>query len=700
MGGTISRVEIAQQLKKNTDMIIAAAVLGIVLLIIIPLPPMALDIFLTISITMALLIIMITMFTTEPLQFAIFPALLLVTTLYRLSLNISSTRLILGDAQAGSDAQAGKIINAFGQFVVGGDYIVGAIVFIIITVIQFVVITNGAGRVAEVAARFTLDAMPGKQMSIDADFNSGLISEIEARERRRKLQREADFFGAMDGASKFVRGDAIAGIVIIIVNIIGGITIGIVREGYDIMTSLQTYTILTIGDGLVSQIPALLISTASGILVTRATADASFGSDLMKQFLNFPKIFFIVAGILMVIGFIPAMPEVVFFILASAMGFVGFTLINDNKQKELHAQEEKARKKVREKREPENVLQLLETDPLQIEIGYNLIPMTDEKSGGDLLQRLAAVRRQSAVEMGIYVRPIRIRDNLQLPPNRYIFKIRGEEIESGELMPDHFMALNPTGEKINVEGIPTTEPTFGLTAWWITKDKKDHVETVGFTVVDCPTVLVTHLTEFVKKYAHELLGRQDVKELLDVVAEKNSAVVEELVPAQMSIGEVQKILQNLLKENVPAKDIITILEALGDGIRINKELDFLIDHVRQALARSICRSLLNAQNKLQVITLHPQLEQMMTDTIQTTQLGAYPVLEPQVSRKIMDSIANSLEKAIKHGYSPVLLCSPRLRLPLKRFIARQMSTTAVISMNEVISEIEIEAVGTVAIDEN
>ncbi len=691
---TYSPANIRQHVKNNTDLVVAAAILGIVLLIIIPLPPMALDIFLTISITLSLVIIMITMFTTEPLQFSIFPTLLLVTTLYRLALNISSTRLILGEAEAG------KIINGFGQFVIGGDYVVGTVVFIIITVIQFVVITSGAGRVSEVGARFTLDAMPGKQMSIDADFNSGLITEDEARERRRKLQREADFFGAMDGASKFIRGDAIAGIVIIIINIIGGITIGVLQKGMDVMTSVQTYTILTIGDGLVSQIPALLISTSSGILVTRATSDASFGTDLAQQFLNFPKILFVVAGVLFVIGLIPAMPGLVFLTLSVALGFLGYRLLNGKKKHELYIQQEDAKRQVQEPREPENVLQYVETDPLQIQIGYNLIPLTDERSGGNLLQRLAAVRRQCAVEMGIYVRPIRIRDNLQQPPNQYSFIVRGEEIESGELMPDHFLVLNPTGQEINIHGIPTTEPTFGLSAWWVTQDQQDQVEMAGLTVVDCPTVLVTHLTEFIKKHAHELLGRQDVKELIDVVKEKNPAVVEELFPALMSIGEIQKVLQNLLLENVPVKDIITILEALGDGARANKDLDFLIERVRQSLSRSICRSLLNHENKLQVITLHPSMEKMLSDSIQPTQLGSYPVLEPGLARQVLESISRTVEKALDRGYAPVLLCSARLRLPLKRLIARQIPATAVISVNEVIPDIEIEAVGTVVIDEN
>ena len=691
---TFTRAGITQQLQRNTDIAIASAILGIVLMIIIPLPPLALDFFLTISITLALVIIMITMFTVEPLQFSVFPALLLVTTLYRLALNISSTRLILGEAQAG------RIIEGFGQFVVGGNYIVGAIVFTIITVIQFVVITNGAGRVSEVTARFTLDAMPGKQMSIDAEFNSGLISEAEARDRRRKLQSEADFFGAMDGASKFVRGDAIAGIVIIVINVIGGITIGVLQKGMDMTESVQVYTILTIGDGLVSQLPALLISTASGILVTRATTDSSFGTDLANQFLNFPKVLFVVAAILLIIGLIPAMPTFVFAILSGTLGYVGYTLLNEQKKTELQAREETARKKVQEHREPENVMQFLETDPLQIEIGYNLIPLTDERNNGDLLQRLTSVRRQCATEMGVFVKPIRIRDNLQLPPNQYVFKLRGEEIEGGELIPGKYLALNPTNQEMKIDGVPTTEPTFGLPAWWITADKKEDAENSGFTVVDCSTVLITHLTEFIKKYAHELLGRQDVKELLDVVRENNPAVVEELMPDLMTVGEVQKVLQNLLREFVPLRDIITILESLGDGARLNKDTDFLTDHVRQSLSRGICRRLLNQDNKLQVITLHPNLEQLLTDSVQATQLGSYPVLEPRLARQILDKIADSIEKSIARGYAPVLLSSPRLRLPLRRFIVRQLPSTAVLSMNEIIPEIDIEAVGTVVMNED
>ncbi len=687
----LSRSAIAGELKKNTDLIIAGLVLMIVLMIIIPLPPGALDVFLVISITIGLVIVLITMFTTEPLQFSIFPALLLVTTLYRLSLNISSTRLILGQADAG------KVIEAFGSFVVGGNYIVGFIVFIIITIIQFVVITSGAGRVAEVAARFTLDAMPGKQMSIDADFNSGLITETEARERRRRLQREADFFGAMDGASKFVRGDAIAGIIITIINIIGGIVIGLIYMGMDVMEALQTYTILTIGDGLVTQIPALLISTSSGILVTRASSDASFGSDVAVQFTRFPKIVFLVAGILFILGLIPAMPNILFMVMSLLAGYTGYRMLGGLKKKEMAQREAEAREQIQQqqRREPEAVASYFQIDPLQIEIGYNLIPLTDESVGGDLLARLAAVRRQCAAELGIYVRPIRIRDNLQLSPNSYVFKLRGEESASGELMPGHYLAMDPTGQDLSVPGIPTVEPTFGLPAWWIPAAEKDKVEMLGLTVVDCSTILVTHLTEFIKNYGHELLGRQEIKELLEVVREKDSAVLDDLPPELISLGDVQKVLQSLLKEKVPIRDLVTILEALADGVRMNKDIDFLIEHTRQALSRTICRAYVTPDNKLQVVTLHPKLEQTLADAVQPTQLGAYPVIEPGFARQVLDRAKEAVEKVTMRGITPVVLCSPRRRLPFNRFTERYSPGLVILSLNEGASNVEVEVVGTV-----
>lgn len=680
-------------LKRSSDLVISGLIISIVLLIIVPLSPGVLDILLTLNITIGMVILLITMFTVEPLQFSVFPSLLLVTTLFRLALNISATRLIL------SHAAAGKVIAAFGQFVVGGNYVVGMVVFIIITVIQFVVITNGAGRVAEVAARFTLDAMPGKQMSIDAEFNAGLINEKEARERRRRLQREADFFGAMDGASKFVRGDAIAGIIIIMINILGGFIIGVAQKNMELLQAVQTYTMLTIGDGLVAQIPALLISTATGIMVTRSTSDASFGKDLSRQFTNFPRVLMIVACMLFVLGLIPAMPNLLFMALAGGMGYYSYYMIRkDNKEKILDKERAAALQAQEQKKEPENVFTYFQVDTLEIEIGYNLISLTDEKQGGDLLQRLAAVRRQCAGEMGIYVRPIRIRDNLQLNPNAYSFKLRGAEIASGELMPGHYLAMDPLGQDLQVKGIATTEPTFGLPAWWVSPEDRDRVELTGFTVVDCSTVLVTHITEVIKRYAHELLGRQEVKELIDVVKERNPVVVDELLPDLLTLGEVQKVMQNLLRERVPIRDLASILEALADGARVSRDTDYLTEHARQSLARTICRQYIGAGAKISVLTLHPRLEQTIVDSIEQTQLGSYPVLEPGLARRILDKLKESIEKLTIIGLPPVVLCSARARLPFRRLLERYLPNVAVLSLNEIAPSIEIEAIGTVMLD--
>ncbi|HBV96617.1 MAG: flagellar biosynthesis protein FlhA [Peptococcaceae bacterium BICA1-7] len=679
-------------LKKNTDMFIAGLVIGILLMIIIPLPPYVLDFMLTISISLGLVILLITMFTTEPLQFSIFPSLLLITTLYRLALNISSTRLILGQAEAG------RVIEAFGTFVVGSNYVVGFIVFIIITIIQFVVITSGSGRVAEVAARFTLDAMPGKQMSIDADFNSGLISESEARERRKKLQREADFFGAMDGASKFVRGDAIAGILITVINVVGGIVIGVLQLEMEVAQSVQVYTVLTIGDGLVAQIPALLISTSAGILVTRATSDNSFGEDIAGQFTRFPKILFLVSGIIFILGLIPAMPNILFLLVSAGIGFIAYSLITTNKKKEVQIKEAVAREKAQRKKEPEAVTAFFQVDPLQIEIGYNLIPLTDDSQGGDLLGRLSAVRRQCATEMGVYVRPIRIRDNLQLSANGYVFKLRGEEAASGDLLVGSYLAMDPSGREVEIEGIPTKEPTFGLDAMWISPDQKEKAEMSGMTVVDCSTVLVTHLTEFIRSNSHELLGRQEVKELIEAVRERDPAVLEDLTPDAIALGDIQKVLQNLLREKVPIRDMVSILEAIADGVRINRDIDFLTDHVRQAIARTISRQYVNRENKLEVITLHPRVEQNVGDSIQATQLGAYPVMEPGIARELLEAIMETVEKVSVKGITPIILCSPKVRLPLRKFTERYLPGLVLLSLNEISPNVEVEAVGTVVVN--
>ncbi|MGQ9531333.1 MAG: flagellar biosynthesis protein FlhA [Desulfotomaculales bacterium] len=684
---------VRERVRLHTDLIVAGMVLATVLLIVVPIPPTLLDLLLIVSITAGMLTLLITLFTTEALQFSVFPTWLLVATLFRLALNIASTRLIL------TTASAGKVIPAFGEFVVAGSYVVGAVVFLIITVVQFVVITGGAGRVAEVAARFTLDAMPGKQMSIDADFNAGLITEAEARERRRRLQREADFFGAMDGASKFVRGDAIAGLIIILINIIGGLLIGLLQMGMDPGTAARTYTILTIGDGLVAQIPALLISTATGVLVTRATADAAFGREASRQFLSFPRTLYVVAAVLGVIGLIPAMPNFLFLTMAAGAGLLAHSLAQEERRRVAREQEMAARQ-VQQRREPENVLQYFQVDPLEIEIGYHLISLTDEARGGDLLQRLAAVRRQCALDTGIYVRPIRIRDNLQLPPSSYVIKIRGVEVARGELLPGHYLVLDPGGLGPPPEGVPTREPTFGLPAWWVNGAARQRAEVAGYTVVDAATVLVTHLTETIKAHAHELLGRQEMKELLDTVKERQPALIEELVPGLLTVGEVQKVFQNLLRERIPVRDLTTILEALADAARVSRSPDFLTEQARLRLARTITRLYATPEGKLEAITLHPRLEQMLAERLQETPEGVYPAVEPGTVQRMVRQLKDLAARFTARGLTPVVLCSPSVRPGLRRLLERYLPGVAVVSIGEILPGTEIEAVGTVTAGED
>ncbi|NYC93927.1 flagellar biosynthesis protein FlhA [Clostridium acetobutylicum] len=521
--------------KDNRDVIVSLAIVGIVIMMIVPLPAKVLDFFIAFNITMSVIIILLTMFITEALQFSVFPTLLLVTTLFRISLNISSTRLIL------LNGYAGDIISAFGSFVVGGNYVVGIIIFLIIIIVQFVVITNGSGRVAEVAARFTLDAMPGKQMTIDADLNAGLITEEEAKTKRKNLQLEADFFGAMDGASKFVKGDAVSSLIICAINIIGGIIMGVLMRNLSIAQAAQQYVILTIGDGLVSQVPALLISVATGILVTRSKNNESLGNELLGQVTAFPKVLALASVVLFTLAIIPGFPHLVFLILATAMGVSAYLLFKDEmSQKIIEAETQNMQVMEKEKREPENVMKLISVEPMEIEIGYGLIPLADENSGGDLLQRIASVRRQCAIEMGVVVQPIRIRDNLQLKTNEYVVKIRGTIVSKGELMPNMLLCMDPANENSDIKGIRTIEPTFGLPAMWINKDQREDAEIRGLTVVDPTTVMITHLTETVKDHSFELLGRQEVKEIVDSMKEKYSAVVEELIPDLLTIGELQK----------------------------------------------------------------------------------------------------------------------------------------------------------------
>ncbi|WP_461615318.1 flagellar biosynthesis protein FlhA [Clostridium sp. Marseille-QA1073] len=679
-------------IKKNSDIIIAFGVIGIVLMIIIPLPPTLLDIFLAINISISVIIMLITMFTTSILQLSVFPTLLLVTTLFRLALNISSTRLILGDGYAGD------IIETFGQFVVRGDYVVGIIIFLIIVIIQFVVITAGAGRVSEVSARFTLDAMPGKQMSIDADLNAGMISEEEARERRKNLQREADFYGAMDGASKFVKGDAIAGIIITIINIAAGIVIGVVMKGWNIGDAAAKYTILTVGDGLVSQIPALLISTSSGILVTRSGSDENFGKQLGSQLTAFPMVIAMASAVLLVLAIIPGMPSGIFILLSAASGYSAYLLHKDEKQKVIDEMEIEEREIIEtEKREPENVMNLISVEPLEIEIGYGLIPLADDAAGGDLVQRISSVRRQCAIEMGIIVQPIRIRDNLRLKTNEYVIKIRGTVIAKSELMPNMFLCMDPSNEDITMPGIRTIEPTFGIPALWINKDQREEAEIKGLTVVDPTTVMITHLTETIKCHCYELLGRQETKMIIDSVSEKYSTVVEELIPDLMTIGEVQKVLQNLLKEKISIKDMVTILECLADNSRNTRDIELLTEYVRFALGRSICNELVDENNSITVLTLSPDIENMVSNSIQKSVQGSFPAMNPDITTNIFNSLRDLLDVTYFNNNIPVILVSPKIRPAFRKLIEMVFPSLMVLSLNEIPNDIEIKAEGVVSI---
>lgn len=679
-------------LKENLDVLVAIGVIGIVLMIIIPLPKGVLDVLLALNITLSVVIMLITMFTTNVLQLSVFPTLLLVTTLFRLALNISSTRLILTEADAGS------IITAFGDFVVGGNYAVGIIIFIIIVIVNFLVITNGAGRVAEVSARFTLDAMPGKQMSIDADLNSGLIDEATAKSRRQDLQSEADFYGAMDGASKFVKGDAIAGIIITLINIVGGIIIGVMMKGMSAGDAASKYIILTVGDGLVGQIPALLISTSSGILVTRSGSRDNFGKTFANQLTAFPVVTGIAAILMFSIGIIPGMPKLPFFLAAAAMGVLTYLLYKEeNKKQELAIAMEEDEIVEMERKEPENVMNLISVEPMEVEIGYGLIPLADETTGGDLLQRIASVRRQCAIEMGIVVQPIRIRDNLQLRTNEYVIKIRGTVIASSELMPNMLLCMDPTGDNSDIPGIKTIEPTFGLPAVWVNKDQREEAEIKGLTVVDPTTVMVTHLTETIKAHSYELLGRQEVKLIVDNTREKYSAVVDELIPDLLTIGELQKVLQNLLREKVPIKDMVTIMESLADNSRNTKDIKLLTEYVRFSLARTICNQIINEDRAVTVVTLHPQLEELVASNIQKSIQGTFPTIDPDTTTRIFNNIRDTIESVYFYNNQPVILVSPNIRCVFRKLIEMAFPHLMVISLNEIPNDVEIRTEGVVTL---
>jgi len=673
---------------KFREMGVAIIIVSIVLIIILPIPGPALDVLLAINISLSLLILLNSIYAKDALQMSIFPSLLLITTIYRLSLNISAAKLVL------AEGEAGQVIEKFGTFVTRDNIVVGFIIYLIIMIVQFLVITKGAERVAEVAARFTLDAMPGKQMAIDADLNSGLVSETEAKERRKTIQREADFYGAMDGASKFVKGDAIAGIIITIINITGGLIIGVLMRGEQITQALNTYTILTVGDGLVSQIPALLISTATGIIVTRAASDSTLSEGLIKQIFQNPKVMIITSGVCLILALF-GLPTLPFVIIASVLAVIGFKLERELniKQKEMEVKVQET--EVEEIRRPENVVTLLQVDPIELEFGYGVIPLADVNQGGDLLDRVVMIRRQLALELGMIVPMIRLRDNIQLNSNEYIIKIKGVEVAKGELMFENYLAMNPGTVEQEIDGYDTIEPAFGLPAKWITESQREKAEMLGYTVVDLPSIIATHLTEVVKKYSHELLGRQEVQTLIDNVKTNYPAIVDELVPKIMSLGEIQKVLANLLKENVSIRDMVTILETLADYAPITHDADMLTEYVRQGLGRAISRRFITG-NKTSVITIDPQLEQKIIDSVQRTEYGSYVSMEPNESQSIINNLFHQVQNLTSTGQQPIVVASPGVRLYFKRLTEQVLPELIVLSYNELDPNIEIQSVGMVS----
>ena len=680
-------------LKSKFDIFAGFAILGIVLMIIIPLPPFALDILLSVNIALSVLILLLTLFSTNILQLSMFPTILLVTTLFRLGLNISSTRLILGQGYAGS------VIESFGSFVVGGNYVVGVIIFLIIMIVQFVVITNGSGRVSEVSARFTLDAMPGKQMSIDADLGAGIIDEKTARKKRSELQQEVDFYGAMDGASKFVKGDAIAGIIVTIINVIGGIIIGVVMMDMSFGEAVQNFIRLTIGDGLVSQISALLISVSAGILVTKSSSEKNFGNLLGKQLTSAPVTIGMTGAVLLVLGFLPGLPKLSFFTLGAGALATSFLLNKEEKEKneELEAVQNDVEEAKPSLEMAEDVSSLINVEPIEVEIGYGLIPLADEANGGDLLQRIVSIRRQCAIDMGILVQPIRIRDNLQLNPNQYSIKIKGNVVATYDLMPTMLLCMNPMGGEIDIDGIRVKEPTFGLDALWINSDKAEEAELYGLTVVDPTTILVTHLLEIIKSKAHELIGRQEVKLIIDSAKERYSAVVDELIPDLMTLGEVQKVLQNLLREKISIKDRVTILETLADNARNTKDIELLTEYVRMAMSRSICAGLVDETNSITVATLSLEVENIIGNSLQRSINGTYPAIEPDTTNKIFSSIQNTVESIHFNNNRTILLVSPKIRAPFRKLVDMVFPNITVLSLNEIPSDVQIKAQGIVNI---
>ena len=679
---------------KRNDMFLGFYLLAAVIFFIIPIPSWLLDLLILFNISLALIIVFNCLFAKETLGMSGFPTLLLFTTIFRISLNVSSTRLIL------STGNPGRVVEVFGSFVGGGNLVIGAIIFIVLIIVQMMIINKGTERVSEVTARFTLDAMPGKQMAIDADLSSGAITDQEAIARRDKIQAESAFFGAMDGATKYVKGDATAGLIITLINIVGGIVMGITLQGMSAGDALQKYTILTIGDGLVSQIPSMLISLSTGLLVTKASKEESIGDTLIGELFSIPKVLTFVGGTMLGLGaftplnfFFCAGYGILFIVIASS-------LRNAEKKSEIEEEVEEEEVQADEVRRHENVNSLLQVDPIELEFGYGIIPLADVNQGGDLLDRVVMIRRQIALELGAVVPIIRLRDNIQLNPNQYIIKIKGIQVSEGEILFDHYMAMNPGYVEDEITGIPTLEPAFHLEAMWITESQRERAESLGYTVVDPPSIIATHLTEVIKHHLDELLTRQDVQNLIDNIKESNKTLVDELVPKLLGVGEIQKVLQNLLKEGISIRDLVTIFETLADYAATSRDTDILTEYVRQSLKRAISNKYFGDENMTEVITLDPKVEQMIMSSIKQTEQGAYISLDPAVTKKILNATEAEIQKLENKGLNPIIITSPIVRMYFKKMTNEYFSDLVVISYNEIDSDIELKSIGVVTIDDN
>ena len=674
---------------KKADLAVAGYVLAAFIMLIVPISSGLLDVLLCINMAVAFTIMFGSMFAKEALDMSYFPTVLLFTTIFRISLNVSSTRLIL------TSGDPGNVVRTFGQFVGGNDLIMGAIVFIILIIIQFMVINKGSERVAEVTARFTLDAMPGKQMAIDADLNTGAITDKQAKERRDKIQQEASFFGSMDGAVKYVKGDATAGLIITAVNIVGGILMGMFRQGLDFNTALNTYAVLTIGDGLVSQIPSLLISLSTGILVTKGSKDADFGAALISQLFGVPRTMYMVGAVLIGLGIVTPLNTIIFVGVGVAFVVTGRMMAGTIETAQIENEANQEEMAAEEIRQPENVTSLLQVDPIELEFGYGIIPLADVNQGGDLLDRVVMIRRQIALELGTIVPIIRLRDNIQLNPNQYIIKIKGIQVSEGEILFDHYMAMNPGYVEEEITGIKTFEPSFHLPAVWITEGQRERAESLGYTVVDPPSIIATHLTEVIRQHIAELLSRQDVQNLVDNLKESNPSIVEELVPKMLGLGEVQKVLQNLLREGISIRDLLTIFETLADYAQTTRDTDVLTEYVRQSLKRAISAKYFPANETTSVVTLDPKVEQEIMSSVKQTEQGAYLTLAPERTKAIMASVQTEIDKLESLGKNPIIITSPIVRMYFKRLTEDYFKDLIVVSYNEVETNVELQSVGMV-----